>query len=322
MTRLVWNKTGERKFEAGVDRGVLYLPDGSGVPWNGLIGVEEDLSNVESTPYYYDGVKYLDTRYPGDFSATLRAYTYPDEFLQFDGYADLAHGALLAHQPVYDRFSLSYRTHIGNDVDGPTHGYKIHILYNLVATPDNRSYPTLSRTVDPTDLSWKIAGVPEHVPGYRPTVHLVLDTTRLDPHLVADIEALLYGEDEIVDIPVEDILDGGSPTTVLTGDADGGLYNSTDLSVIEGGRPSGELSAPAGGSTTSAPAKLPPMADIIALLNTWVLITITDNGDGTWTADGPDDLINMTGPTTFQIAGANAVMLDANTYEISSTSSF
>lgn len=317
MSRLVWNPVGQRRYEDGIDRGVLYLADGTGVPWNGLTGVDEDTSGVETTSYYYDGTKYLETRSPGDFSATLRAFTYPDEFLQFDGYTELNNGVLLGEQPVYDRFGLSYRTRIGNDIDGYDHGYKIHILYNLVATPDTRSYKTLSggqRSIN--DLSWKISGVPEDIPGHRPTVHIIIDTTRMNPYLVKDVEDLLYGEDGAFPAS-EEIVDGGSPVSVDGDSLDSGGYNDPDLTVVDGGF-AGE--ATPGGATSGKTAKLPPLADLVELLNTWVMIDIVDNGDGTWTATGPDDFVRMLDSTTFQISGAAAKLVDADTYEISTTS--
>lgn len=360
--RIVWDAPGERRFETGVDRGVLYLPDGRGVPWNGLTAVEEDNSDITTTSYHFDGIKYMDTRYPGDFSALLRAFTYPDEFLEFDGLAELANGVLLGNQPVYSRFGLSYRTKIGNDVDGIEHGYKIHILYNLVATPENRSYAVMGEQTNPETFSWKITGVPETIAGHRPTVHIVLDTTRLNPFLVRDIEDLLYGKDTI-EVPVEettldggtpegntetphsDIVDGGTPLSPGVGILDGGTPQAAGPGIVDGSSPvtvdpndmvdGGSPETPGfgvvDGGTPRSPyditdniefePRLPPLEDLVELINSWVLVEVIDNGDGTWTATGPDEYIRMLDATTFEI-DADATFIDDDTYEISTTHSF
>lgn len=317
MSKLVWKKPGAQRYEDGVDRGVLYLDDGTGVAWNGLTAVEEDLSDIETTSYYFDGTKYLETRSPGDFSAILRAFTYPDEFLRFDGYTELNNGVLLGEQPVYERFGLSYRTRVGNDIDGYDHGYKIHVLYNLIAKPENRAYKSLQggqQTLN--DMAWRISGVPEHVQGHRPTVHIIIDTTRLNPYLVQDVEKLLYGEDPYIP-PSEEAVDGGTPSSTNAGTLDSGGYIDPDTTVIDGGLPG---LAGSGVASPGAPAKLPPLSDLVSLLNTWVMIDIVDNGDGTWTANGPNDFIRMLDSTTFQISGASAIFTDEDTYEISTTS--
>jgi hypothetical protein len=319
MSRINWDDVGKKRYEAGVDRGVLYLKDGRGVPWNGLVNVEEDMSSVETNPYYYDGIKYLDTRYPGDFEGSITAYTYPDEFLEFDGYAKLDSGVLLAHQPVYSRFGLSYRTKIGNDVDGIDHGYKIHILYNLVAIPQNRSYASMQEQPEAIDFSWKISGVPEPIPGHRPTVHIVIDTTTLNPYLVRDVEDLLYGVDAAPPV-VDNDYDGGTPTTEGSPvNLDGGTVLDTGFGQTNGGT-APDAHIVVSGTVTSTVAKLPPLQELVDLLNSWVLIDIVDNGDGTWTASGPPEFVEMLDETTFRIQAAGK-MLDADTYQISTTHS-
>lgn len=193
MTKLKWDETGTRRFETGVDRGVLYKTDGIGVPWNGLTSVEEDPGDVTITSYYTDGVKYLDIKSLSNFAARLNAFTYPDEFLKFDGIVSLSHGLLVGDQPVRDRFGLSWRTRVGNDLDGPNHGYKIHIAYNLIATQSSKNYQTISDEVDPIEFSWDITGVPPVVSGFRPTAHITIDSTAIDASILAEIEDILYG---------------------------------------------------------------------------------------------------------------------------------
>lgn len=325
MSRLLWDDPGNRRFETGLDRGVLYLPTGLGVAWNGLTSVEEDNGDIESNAFFFDGIKYMDTRYPGDFSGTMSALTYPDEFLQFDGYAELENNhVLLGHQPVYDRFGLSWRTGIGNDINGLDHGYKIHICYNLLAIPSNRVYNTLSGETNPSEFSWDISGVPEVIPGYRPTVHIILDTTRMNSFMIRDVEDLLYGTENTTHEPDPlSSLDGGTPASSGDGSlVDGGRYSdSARIDTLDGGGPEG-AGTPGPVLVPGRPPTLPSLTDLVSLLNSWVLIEITDNGDGSWTATGPDDFVKMLDATTFQINSGAADYVDEDTYTVSTTHSF
>jgi hypothetical protein len=201
MTRLLWDQIGDRLFEAGLDHGVLYLADGSGVPWNGLVSIDEDFGDDTSEPEYFDGVKFLDKPLTGDFSATLNAITYPDSFLDYEGIRDLGGGLLVDGQDT-KLFGLSYRTKIGNDLEGIDHGYKIHLLYNLTAVPDSLSYETLSESPKPMPFSWKITSVPTDAPGYRPTAHVILDSRYLNSDMLAGIEDIIYGDaDGMANLP-------------------------------------------------------------------------------------------------------------------------
>lgn len=200
MARIQWDNVGERLFETGVEKGVLYTPDENGafvdgVPWNGLTSIKEARSEAGSTPYYIDGVKYIDLVAPSDYKAVMEAYTYPDEFLPFDGVADVGNGLFLDNQ-VPKTFGLSYRTRIGNDVDGADHAYKLHILYNVTATPTDKSYASIGDRVSPMSFSWNIvAGAPQILPGFRPSAHLIFDSRGINYHLLGDIEDLLYGSE-------------------------------------------------------------------------------------------------------------------------------
>ena len=190
MASLVWDQAGEREFETGVDRGVLYLQDGTAVAWNGLTGVE-DSPVMELRSYYLDGRKYLEYLAPGEFSGKLTAYTYPDELDSVTGVVEIASGLSYYDQPAKS-FNLSYRTRIGNDLVGVDHGYKIHVLYNILANPDGHSSPTLGETVEPSEFSWTLSGKPPGFPTFllRPTVHVSIDSTKVDP---TPLEARLYG---------------------------------------------------------------------------------------------------------------------------------
>lgn len=191
MTRLAWDEVGSRRYEAGVDRGVLYLADGSGVVWNGLTSVEEQLDDG-STPYFVDGIKYLDRSTPGEFEAKLSAFTYPDEFEQFDGVGAYGNGLFVNDQKPR-MFGLAYRTGIGDDLSGLDSGYKIHILYNVVAVAEESTYATASDSTSPVEFTWNLHTTPMLVEGHRPTAHVVVDSTRMNQRLLQVIEDILYG---------------------------------------------------------------------------------------------------------------------------------
>lgn len=193
MAVLVWDDPGVRFYENGVDHGVLYIPDGPVVPWNGLTSVVERSGKVASS-VYYDGIKVSQPVLVGEFQATMKAITYPDEFLDCEGIVEVREGVLLNDQPLKP-FSLSYRSRIRNDTDAD--GYKIHIIYNAIATPKDKAYETNSETPDAMEFEWDIVSIPEEIPGYRPTSHITIDTLDLDPDLLIIVEELLYGSSEV-----------------------------------------------------------------------------------------------------------------------------
>lgn len=192
MAKLAWGNLGERLFEVGVDRGVLYPQSEPGVAWTGLIAVNETPSGGESTPYYIDGMKYSDRGSLEEFEGTIEAYTYPPEFARCDGTSALSDG-LFATQQYRQPFGLSYRTMIGNDISGTEHGYKIHIVYNAKAKPSDRNNQSIRDTPEAITFSWQFTTLPEEITGIRPTAHLVIDSTKTEPAVLSAIEDLLYG---------------------------------------------------------------------------------------------------------------------------------
>jgi hypothetical protein len=191
MAVLVWDDPTNKLFETGLDRGVLYTSTG-GVPWNGLISAELNNDKGDVTPLYFNGVKTFDLVGNSDFSGKLTAVTYPDEFLPFDGQVEYLSGVYLANQSV-DTFGLSFRTLIGNATEGTDYAYKIHILYNLTATPDNKTAETIDDSTVPAEFAWDISSRPESVPGFRPTSHFSLDSRKVVPAKLALVEEALYG---------------------------------------------------------------------------------------------------------------------------------
>jgi hypothetical protein len=206
VTRIAWGSVGERYYQTGVDRGVLYVADKPGVPWNGLTSVSENPIGGDEKPYYIDGVKYLSVSSAEEFAATIEAFTYPDEFEECDGSEEVFNGLFLTQRPRRS-FGLSYRTKVGNDVDGVDHAYKIHLIYNALASPTNRVNSTIADSIEPANFSWNISTRPIAIPGYQHTAHFVIDSRRVDPLVLADLEDVLYGSDtETPHLPTQEEL--------------------------------------------------------------------------------------------------------------------
>jgi hypothetical protein len=217
VSKLVWGAAGERYFETGIDRGVLYVGSADGVVWNGLTSVDEAPQGGSPRPFYYDGVKYLNIAVGEEFEGTINAFSSPPEFDQCDGVSSLHTGLLVTHQPRKS-FGFSYRTRFGNDTEGQDYGYKIHIVYNALAAPSQRSNETTGDTVNPIALSWGISTLPPSMTGYKPTAHLVVHSRRTPPNLLAAIEDILYGTEEAsARLPsAQELLDlFGSPGPIL-----------------------------------------------------------------------------------------------------------
>lgn len=198
MSKLVWDKTGERLYETGVDRGVLYpIASGAyskGVAWNGLTGVTESPSGAEATALYADNIKYLNLLSTEEFGATIEAYTYPDEFAECDGSASLTTGVSIGQQPR-KVFGFSYRTVLGSDSEGSAHGYKIHLIYGATAAPSEKAYATVNDSPEAITFSWEVSTTPVNVTGFKPTASIVIDSTKCDAAKLKAFEGILYGTD-------------------------------------------------------------------------------------------------------------------------------
>lgn len=198
MSKIKWDQIGERYYETGVNKGVLYpLAAGKyskGVAWNGLTNVSESPEGAESNPLYADNIKYLNLLSAEEFKATVEAYTYPDEFAACNGEAELAEGISVGQQKR-SAFGFSYQTKIGNDVDADL-GYKIHLVYNCLAAPSEKSYATVNDSPEAITFSWEISTTPVDVPGMKPTALLTIDSTKVSKENLAKLEELLYGTDD------------------------------------------------------------------------------------------------------------------------------
>lgn len=199
MAKLVWDATGERKYETGVRNGVLYVMDESGtypkgVAWNGLTAVTESPSGAEATALYADDVKYLNLISAEEFGATIEAYTYPDEFAQCNGEASLVNGVTIGQQPR-KTFGMAYRTVLGNDVENESYGYKLHLIYGAVASPSEKAYATINDSPEAITFSWELKTTPVVVNGFKPTASLTIDSTKANAEKLTALEDILFGSE-------------------------------------------------------------------------------------------------------------------------------
>ena len=259
MPRLTWGDVGERFYEIGVDRGVLYPLVGDGVAWNGIISVVEAPNLQQPNSHYYDGIMYLQVPRVEEFRATITAMHRPTEFGPSDGVAVGLNGMLITQQRR-KAFGFSYRTFVGNDLQNEALGYRIHLVYNALAMPSERNYQSISDSVNTSPYSWEITACPPPMDGYRRTPHLVIDSLTAPAETLAALEDILYG-------------------------------------------------------TAEEAPRLPLPEEIFAL---GFGIVVTDNGDGTFTITGPDDLVYLTDSDEWEVISPNATFLDAETYTISS----
>lgn len=200
MSKLVWDQSGKRLYETGVDHGVLYpIQTGGvyskGVAWNGLTAVTESPSGADVNDIYADNMKYLGLVGAEKFGATVEAYTYPDEFAECDGSVELVKGATIGQQNR-KVFGMVYRTVIGNDIDGNEHGYKLHLIYGATAAPSEKAYNTINEDPEAITFSWELSTTPVNVTGHKPTASLTIDSTKADPTKLAELEKILFGDTE------------------------------------------------------------------------------------------------------------------------------
>lgn len=258
--RIVWDALTDRIYTDGVSNGVLYVSDGSGVAWNGLISVTES-GDPDQQTMYFEGRRYLSRSLGGTYSGTIAAYTYPDEFEPFIGIVGIATAQL--RRP----FSFSYQTN-----------NELHIVYNALVKPSNREYATITEEINPVNLEWDFTTQPVEIPGGKPTSHVVILLNESSPDAISELETILYGVDG------EDVLD-------------------TDGDVI--------------GNTGTIPA-LPAITDIVEIFESHTSMRITDNGDDTWTATGPNDFVSILDTETFQLSADSVVDFGDGSFKVSS----
>lgn len=245
MSLNIWGSPSTRSYETGIDRGVFYSNTGIAVPWNGLISVSEKSFGEEQAFIYIDGERRRNNVSLGSFEASIEAYTYPSEI------------------ESNQKFNFSYRTLIGTTLDSEKQDYKLHIVYNALATPTDKDYSTVNDSAEPLVFNWDISTTPLKLTNARASAHFVIDTRVAYPWALEAIEDILYGSD-----------------------------------------------------TTEA--YLPSLGELLAIFEDSSILKITDHGDGTWTAEGSDEIIQMLDATTFQISWPSAVYINEETYQISS----
>ena len=208
MAALQWDQIGQKKYETGVDKGVLYVDD-KAVAWNGLISVSESPSGAEATPIYADNIKYLNLLSAENFGCTIEAYFYPDEFAECDGTKEIAKG-VFAGQQNRKPFGLSYRTIIGNDVDSNDYGYKIHLVYGCLAAPSEKAYNSINESPEAATFSWEVSTTPVNVNAtiggkkLKPLASITVDSTKTDAAKLAELEETLYGGTGEAKLPTPD----------------------------------------------------------------------------------------------------------------------
>lgn len=260
MTRLTWNAPGARVYEYGVDRGVLYTKSGKIAPWNGIKSIDQKPTGAEVSTFYLDGEKVNQSIENEEMTVTLTAFASPREFDECDGMVDLGKGLYVDAQPRA-MFDLSWRSRVGNDTEGPDYAYKIHLLYNCLASPTGRKNATTGKEIEPDEFAWEITTFPERFPGQKASAHYSIDSRRMDKYILKRIEDILYG------------------------------------------------------TAFKAPRML-TMAELKEFFRTAVTVVVTDNRDGTWTATGPDDVIQYLTATEFRINWDSAIPKTEDTYTL------
>lgn len=247
MTRIDWSEVGQRYFEAGIDRGVLFINGNPGVPWIGLVNFSHKQSGGESSPRYLDGIKISNRSSPEEFEGTLEAFTYPVEFERCDG-THRAENGLRVTQQRRQTFNMVYRSKVGDEIAGLSRAYKLHLMYNLKADPSDRGYRTLIDQTEPQTFSWNITSRAVPIEGFRPSAHFIIDSRDIPAELLTQLEDLLYGTEEtdsslptpgellfMFDSYLDEVYDAGTPYTPVFVTYDAGDPYEPVIATIDGG---------------------------------------------------------------------------------------
>lgn len=289
MAKLVWDQISEKLYETGVEKGVLYPQSSGGTypagyAWNGLSKVSESPSGAEATAIYANNKKYLNMISAEEFGGTIEAYTYPDAFMECDGSKQAASGLYFGQQSR-KAFGLCYKTILGNDTDGNDYGYKLHIIYNAIASPSSKEYSTVNDSPEAMTLSWEFKTTAIDVEGFKPVCCITIDSTKADADKLATLEGILYGTtntDARLPLPAEVVsILGGSATPSV-------LLNTHGTTVTAG-------------DTVTLTATTVPASQTV----TWS----TSNGDKATVADGV-----VTGEAEGQAIITAAITVDGVTY--------
>lgn len=228
MSKLVWDQTGQKTYETGVEQCALYpqAVDGAypkGVAWNGVSNITESPSGAEPTAVWADNQKYLNLMSAEEYGATIEAYTYPDEFAECDGSKEIAPGVFVSQQER-KTFGVAYKTLLGNDTSGTNYGYKLHLIYGALAAPSEKAYNTVNDSPEAMALSWELSTTPVTIEKLfdgkrlKPTATITIDSTKTDADKLSALEAILYGSDSVESrLPLPDEIIEIIGTTVSAG---------------------------------------------------------------------------------------------------------
>lgn len=321
MPELVWDKIGDRTYESGLDRGVLYLTrTGEVFPWNGLTSVVEK-STRSTSDNFFDGEKVSESVTIGSFTASVSAITYPDVVVELEGTTELRNGVFLGQQAP-ELFAMSYRTRVGNDVDGDSDHYKIHVVYNVTLTPSERTYASVSDDPSLVEFEWELTTVPVQIDGYLTAAHITIDTKKVDSKLLKKIERYLYG-DGAADaslIPMEDLvkmlLEWFIIEIIDNGDGTWSAHTTYDGYIIPLLEEMFEIRYANAIFIDDDTYQISDTKDITDS----AAIKIVDHGDGTWTATTSlPELIYVDEDGSFELYNATIEVIDAESYTLSDT---
>ena len=267
MPKLLWDQVGERFYETGVKKGVLYKQASgaypAGVAWNGLTAVSQSSAGGEANDFYADDIKYLTLRSVENYAGTIEAYTYPDEWAECDGSAAVATGVKISQQPR-KAFGLSWVTTIGNDTELDEYGYKIHLVWGATASPSEKSYQTIIDSPEPISFSWEFYTTPVPVTGHKATAHMEIDSTKCDATKLAALEAVLYGT-SVADAVYAVTSDTSKQAGKTYYTKSGSTYTEFSGESFASGTTYYEITSPAVAEDTTA--HLPMPDEVIALLS-------------------------------------------------------
>ena len=276
MSKLVWDVVGQRFYETGTKKGVLYVQDTggtypTGVAWNGLTGFSESPDGGDSTDIYADDIKYLSLRSRENFKGTITAYTYPEEFDQCNGQATVAAGVTIGQQ-ARKPFGFSYVTTVGNDTQFEDYGYKIHLVWGATASPSSKDYKTINDSPEAIEFSWEIDTIPVNVTGFKPTAHMEIDSTKATKAQMDALEAVLYGQDaaEAAAATYKKTTDAtpqtGKTYYTRSGTSPNYTYSEFSGSTFTSGTDYYEINTPAHDAITASVARLPLPDEVISIL--------------------------------------------------------
>jgi hypothetical protein len=222
--KLQWDQVGQRLYETGTAKGVLFVQNdaggyGTGVAWNGLVSVKKSNDGAEESPLYADNMKYLSLTSAENLKGSIDAFTYPDEFEACDGSATVHPGVYVGQQARVP-FGLAYSTIVGNDTQGNSFGEKIHLVYNAKVAPAERAYETVNEDPSALTFSWEYSTTPVDLSeiGLDPSAGITIAKHEVSAAAWTALTDALYGTAEAEPrLPsIEEVIAMTEPATTTT----------------------------------------------------------------------------------------------------------